>query len=142
MYRKLFFILLTAVLLVGCTANKNTTMNTPEEALNTLHAEEGFAEVRKVYTLQEVSKDRVIAVYKGMFENEEQFFVANIEITDDMWVVTEAMAVGNPSEHSLDQSISSATFDAGFFRKNTAPNPNTKIIEIGDEKYKVWVKEK
>ncbi|MDV6377164.1 hypothetical protein ORD22_02665 [Sporosarcina sp. GW1-11] len=142
MYKKLFLFMLVAVVLVGCTANKNSTANTPKEALELLHSEEGYAEVVKVYKIQEVSKDRVISVYKGITDNKEEFFVANIENTDDAWVVTDAIGLGIPSEETLDQRSETSTFEAGFVRKNRAPNPNTKIVEIDDSKYKVWIKER
>ncbi|AXH99250.1 hypothetical protein DV702_05545 [Sporosarcina sp. PTS2304] len=142
MYKKLFLFIVVAAVLAGCTANKNTVANTPEEALELLHVEEGYAEVVKVYKIQEVNKDRVITVYKGLFDDKEEYFVANVENTDDSWVVTDAIGLGVPSAETVDEMTETATFEAGYVRRNSASNPNTKLVEIGDSKYRAWIKEK
>ncbi|WP_301110207.1 hypothetical protein [Sporosarcina sp.] len=141
MQKKLFYLLLTLFLATGCTANKNSTSNTPEEALDLLHAEEEFAEVLKVYRILEADNDRVIAVYKGKMDQKEEIFIADLKKSEeDTWVATDAIGIGTTSEKTKDESTATASFEAGYIKKNSAPNPNTKTVEIEDDKYKVWVK--
>lgn len=143
MLRKLFYITFLAVILTGCqTANKNTTPNTPKEALEKLHAEEGYAEVSNLYRTVEVDNNRVISVYKGVLEDVEEIFIANVSRTgdEDVWTVTDAIGIGLPSEDNVDDVTTTSSFDAGFTKKNEAPSPNTKLVQIDDSKYKVWVK--
>lgn len=142
MLRKLFYIMFAAVVLAGCqTADKNSTSNTPKEALEQLHVEEGFAEVKKIYRTLEVDNDRVINVYKGVLDGEEEIFIAKLnKEKNDTWTVTDAIGIGMPSEDNVDERTETASFIAGFTKKNEAPSPNTKLVQIDDKKYKVWVK--
>ncbi|PIC70762.1 hypothetical protein CSV77_07530 [Sporosarcina sp. P16b] len=142
MLRKLFYITFLAVILVGCqTADKNTTSNTPREALEQLHAEEGFAEVVKVYRTLEVDNNKVINVYKGILDGTEEIFIAKLnKEKDDTWTVTDAIGIGMPSEKNLGESVKTSSFEAGFTKKNNAPSPNTKLVQTDDKKYRVWVK--
>lgn len=143
MLRKLFYITFLAVILAGCqTADKNTTPNTPKEALEQLHAEKGYAEVTNLYRTVEVDNNRMISVYKGVLEDVEEIFIANVSRTgdEDVWTVTDAIGIGLPSEDNVDDVTTTSSFDAGFTKKNEAPSPNTKLVQIDDSKYKVWVK--
>lgn len=143
MLRKLFYITLLAVVLAGCqTASKNTTPNTPKEALEQLHAEEGYAEVTKLYRTVEVDNNRVITVYRGILDDIEEIFVANVARTDeeDVWAATDAIGIDLPTEENVDDVTTTSSFDAGFTKKNEAPSPNTKLVQIDDAKFKVWVK--
>ncbi|GKV65773.1 MULTISPECIES: hypothetical protein [Sporosarcina] len=141
MQKKIFFLLLTLLLATGCAASKSSMSNTPEEALDQLHAEEGFAEVIKVYRTLEVDNDRVITVYKGNMDQKEEIFIANVKKSEkDSWSVTDAISIGVPSEEITTESTATASFEAGYIKKNSAANPNTKTVEIDDDKYKVWVK--
>ncbi|WP_313238311.1 hypothetical protein [Sporosarcina ureae] len=142
MLRKLFYITFMAVVLTGCqTANKNSTSNTPQEAIEQLHAEEGFAEVVKVYRTLEVDNNKVINVYKGILDGTEEIFVAKLnKEKDDTWTVTDAIGIGMPSEENIGESIKTPSFEAGFTKKNNAPSPNTKLVQTDDKKYRVWVK--
>ena len=142
MLRKLFYITFLAVILAGCqTADKNSTSNTPQEALEQLHSEEGFAEVVKVYRTVEVDNDKVINVYKGVLDGKEEIFIAKLnKEKNDTWTVTDAIGIGMPSEENINESITTSSFEAGFTKKNEAPNPNTKLVQIDDKKFKVWVK--
>ncbi|PIC87163.1 hypothetical protein CSV72_04085 [Sporosarcina sp. P20a] len=143
MLRKLFYITFMAVVLAGCqTADKNSTSNTPQEALEQLHTEEGFAEVVKMYRTLEIDNNKVISVYKGILDGAEEIFVAKLnKEKDDTWTVTDAMGIGMPSEENIGESIKTPSFEAGFTKKNSAPSPNTKLVQTDDKKYRVWVKE-
>ncbi|ARD46984.1 hypothetical protein [Sporosarcina sp. P33] len=142
MLRKLFYIAFLAIILAGCqTAGKSSTSNTPAEALEELHTEEGYADVEKIYRTLEVDNDRVITVYKGIMDNTEEIFIANVKRTnEDAWEVTDAIGIGMPSEDVIGESTSTAAFEAGFTKRNNASSPNTKLVQIQDKKFKVWVK--
>lgn len=142
MLRKLFYMTFLAVILAGCqTADKNSTLNTPEEAIEQLHAGEGFAKVVKVYRTVEIDNDKVINVYKGILDGTEEIFVAKLnKEKDDEWTVTDAIGIGMPSEENLGESIKTSSFETGFTKKNNAPSPNTKLVQTDDKKYRVWVK--
>ena len=143
MLRKLFYITFLAIILAGCqTADKNTTPNTPKEALEKLHAEEGYAKVTQLYRTVEVDNNRVITVYRGVSDDIEEIFIAKVSRTDDkdVWTVTDAIGIGLPTEENVDEVTTTPSFAAGFTKKNEAPSPNTKLVQIDDKKFKVWVK--
>ncbi|PIC72852.1 hypothetical protein [Sporosarcina sp. P17b] len=142
MLRKLFYITFLAVILAGCqTADKNSTSNTPQEALEQLHTDEGYAEVVKIYRTLEVDNNKVISVYKGTLDDTEEIFIAKLNREkDDTWTVTDAIGIGMPSEENLGESTKTSSFEAGFTKKNNAPSPNTKLVQTDDKKYRVWVK--
>ncbi|PID21359.1 hypothetical protein CSV61_08990 [Sporosarcina sp. P3] len=142
MLRKLFYMTCLAVVLAGCqTADKNSTSNTPQEAIEQLHAEEGFAEVVKLYRTVEIDNDKVITVYKGLLDETEEIFIAKLnKEKDDTWTVTDAIGIGMPSDENIGESVKTSSFEAGFTKKNNAPSPNTKLVQTDDKKYRVWIK--
>lgn len=143
---KRFIMLIVAIglVLVGCgqgetNGNNEESSNTPKEALIKLQLEEGFAEVIEIYETIEISEDRVISVYKGEMDNEEDIFVANIEKRDDVWLVTDATNIGLPSVERFDQSSSTEKFQAGYTIEKEMSTEKRKIIKINNNDIKVWV---
>ncbi len=139
MYRFLFILIFLLIFTVGCQPNNNSSSNTPEEALEQIHIDEGYAEVVDIYKTIEINEDRVISVYKGAINNNEEIFVANIERVDGRWLVTVAQNIGMPSADTLNRSSVTEKFKAGFTDKHSILNEEIKIIELSDSNFKIWV---
>ncbi|WNF38332.1 hypothetical protein RJD24_07880 [Bacillaceae bacterium IKA-2] len=142
MYRILFIFTLILTITVGCQANNENSSNTPAEALERIHLDESYAEVKEVYETIEIDEDRVISVYKGTMNNIEEIFVANIEKMDGKWLVTDAINIGMPIADNLNQgSGGSGTekFEAGYIDEKSVLDEEIKIIELNDSNYKIWI---
>jgi hypothetical protein len=139
MYRIIFMFIFTLILTVGCQANKDISSNTPAEALERLHLDESYAKVEEIYETIEIDEGRVISVFKGMMNNIEEIFVANLEIMDGQWLVTDATNIGMPSADKLKQASATDKFKAGFIDGRSVLNEEIKIIELNDSNYKIWV---
>jgi hypothetical protein len=137
MYRILF--IFTLILTVGCQANNDSSSNTPLEALERLHLDESYAEVKEIYETIEINEGRVISVYRGMMNNIEEVFVANIEKIDGKWLVTDATNIGMPSADNLNQGSGTEKFEAGYIHEKSVLNEEIKIIELNDSHYKIWI---
>lgn len=139
MYRFLFILILLLIFTVGCQPDNNSSLNTPKEALERIHIDEGFAEVVDIYETIEIDEYRVISVYKGTIDNSEEIFVANIEQVDGRWLVTDAQGIGMPSADRLNQSSVTEKFKAGFADKHSFLNEEIISIELSDSTFKIWI---
>ncbi|MCT8136967.1 hypothetical protein H1D32_03975 [Anaerobacillus sp. CMMVII] len=137
MFRILF--IFTLILTVGCQANNDSSSSTPAEALERLNLNEGYAEVKEIYETIEIDEGRVISVYKGMMNNIEDIFVANIEKMDGKWLVTDATNIGMPTADKLNQSSGTEKFEAGYTDEKSKLNEEIKIIQLSDSNYKIWI---
>ncbi|KHF40513.1 hypothetical protein [Halalkalibacter okhensis] len=138
MYRILFIFTLT-FLTVGCQVNNDSSSNTPAEALEIIHLDESYAEVKEIHETIEVDEGRVISVYKGMINNVEEIFVANIVKMDGKWLVTDATNIGMPSAENLNQASGTEKFEAGYIDEKSVLNEEIKIIELNDSSYRIWI---
>lgn len=140
MYRFLFMLIFLLIFAVGCQTNNNSSLNTPKEALQRIHIDDGYAEVVDVYETIEIAEDRVISVYKGTIDdNSEEIFVANIEQVDGRWLVTDAQNIGMPSADRLNQSSVTEKFKAGFADKHSFSNDEIITIDLSDSNFKIWI---
>ncbi|MCM3711129.1 hypothetical protein [Sporosarcina luteola] len=139
MYRFFFILMFLLILTVGCQQNNSSSSNTPKEALEQIHIDEGYAEVVDIYETIEIGDDRVISVYKGIINNSEEIYVANIEQVDGRWLVTDAQNIGMPSDDRLNQSSVTEKFKAGFVDKNSFSNDEIITIDLSNSNFKVWI---
>ncbi|WP_053367855.1 hypothetical protein [Bacillus sp. FJAT-27245] len=139
MLRFLFFLISPLILLVGCQGNDDISSTTPKEALERLHLNENYAEVKEIYETVNIHEGRVISVYKGILDNDEDIFVANIEKEDGKWLVTDAANIGMPSAIKLNQSSSTEKFEAGYTNEKSTSKENVNLIEIDNNEYTVWI---
>lgn len=135
----IFTLIFTLILTVGCQANGDSSSNTPTEALERLHLDENYAEVKEVYETIEIDEDRVISVYKGIMNNTEEIIVANIEKTNGKWLVTDATNIGMPSADNLNQGSGTEKFKAGYMDEKSVLKEEFKIVELNDSNYKIWI---
>ncbi|RHW43420.1 hypothetical protein D1B31_01805 [Neobacillus notoginsengisoli] len=104
-----------------------------------LHLNENYAEVKEIYETVNIDEGRVISVYKGILDNDEDIFAANIEKEDGKWLVTDAANIGMPSAIKLNQSSSTEKFEAGYTNEKSISKENVKLIEIDNNEYTVWI---
>lgn len=138
MYRILCFLSITVVLLVGCQVNNGSF--SPKQALEQLHQDENYAEAIEIYEDIYVNDTRVISVYKGIINNVEDVFVANIEKSNGIWEVTHAQNIGLPSVDNLNRNSSTEKFQAGYLGNNSVVNEEFKVVEMNNEEFNIWIK--
>lgn len=128
--------------LTGCEQGDldSSQINTPEDALYL--TEEEFAKILNIYDSVDVNENRVIMVYRGIFNGSENVFVANVESENGHWSATHAIDIGEPSEDSLNSFSETEKFEAGYFNGNSPNKENMKIVKIEGSEMKVWIRYK
>ena len=140
MYRLLSVFVLSILLLVGCQTEKDISSNTPEKALNQINTKDSYAKPSEIYQVVEIEKGRVLAVYKGKMDDEEDMYVANIESDNGNWVVTDATNIGMPSAEKLNQSLLTGSFEAGYTTDGISSSEDIRIVKFKDSDFNVWLK--
>lgn len=139
MYRLSGIFLLSVFLLAGCQTDKDQSSATPEEALYQLHFKKSYAKPSEIYQVLEIGKGRVLAVYKGEMDDEENMYVANIESDNGKWLVTDAISIGMPSADKLNQSSVTDRFAAGYTTDEISSSEDIRIVECKDCDFNIWV---
>ncbi len=125
-----FCVFIAAILFAGCQTNGKPIANTPVEALELLSEKEGFAKVIEVYGIEEIAEERVLVAFRGMLDQEEDVYVANIETQGSGWAVTDAVNLGLPSLERLDERSITEKFEAGYTIENINLAKDSKIIKL------------
>src|SRR5699024_9754212 len=105
MYRLLSVFVLAIILLVGCQANAsdssddlpNKLSENPEAALKQINLEADYAKPMEIYKTVKITEGKIMAIYKGLMNDDEDIYIVEISKKDDKWYVSNAINIGMPS---------------------------------------------
>lgn len=114
--------------------------NTPQAALDKIHKQDGYAKVLEIYKEIPIDEDKIIVFYKGLLNDKEDIFIANVEKDSRKWRVTDAQNIGFPSAENLNSSISTDSFAASYVEPPFEVVSETeRVVEFNDE-FSIWIK--
>lgn len=131
--------------LIGCVQEsaESLPINTPEDALYFIEGE--FSKILNIYETVSVNENRVLIVYRGIINGNEDVFVANVESEDSYWKATHAISIGEPSDDGLKSFSETEKFQAGYFKGTSVykeSDENIKIVNSEGSEMKVWIQYK